>query len=60
MPGRPPPRGWLLIGVACAVVAVLALKSAVFLLVASVKLLAVVGVLALVWIFLRGTRDGRR
>ena len=56
---RSPPRQWLLIGLACGVVAVLALKSAVFLLLGSVKVLAVVGGLALVWVFLRGPRDGR-
>ena len=57
---RSPPRQWLLIGVACGLVAVLAVKSAVFLLLGSVKVLAMVGVLALLWVFLRGPRDGRR
>lgn len=59
MPRRSPPRQWVLIGVACGVLAVLVVKSAVFVLLASLKLLAVVVGVALIWIFLRGPRDGR-
>jgi len=55
---RRPPRQWLLIGVACGVLAVLVVRSALAVLLGSVKLLAVVGALALVWLFLRGPRDG--
>jgi len=57
MPGRPP-RQWLLIGVACGLLAVIAVRSALVLLVGSVKVLAVIGGLALVWLFLRGPKDG--
>jgi hypothetical protein len=53
-----PPRQWLLIGVVCGLAAVLVVRAALALLVGSVKLVAVVGALALVWLFLRGPRDG--
>ena len=55
---RRPPRQWLLIGVACGLVAVLVVRSAVVLLLGSLKVLAVIGAVALVWLFLRGPRDG--
>jgi hypothetical protein len=57
MAGRPP-RQWLLIGVACGLLAVVVVRSALVLLIGSVKLVAVIGAVALVWIFLRGPRDG--
>ena len=57
MAGRPP-RQWLLIGVACGLLAVIVLRSALVVLVGSLKLVAVVGGLALLWLFLRGPRDG--
>jgi hypothetical protein len=58
MPGRPP-RQWLLIGVACGLLAVVVVRFAVVLLVGSFKVLVVIGCLAVVWLFLRGPRDGR-
>jgi hypothetical protein len=57
---RRPPRQWLLIGVACGLVAVVLVRGAVLLVLGSLKLLALVGGLALVWLFLRGPRDGVR
>jgi len=57
MAGRPP-RQWLLIGVVCGLLAVVVLRSALAVLLGSVKLLVVIGGLALVWLFLRGPRDG--
>jgi hypothetical protein len=54
-----PPRQWLLIGVACGLLAVVVLRSALAILTGSLKLVAVVGGLALLWVFLRGPRDGR-
>ena len=56
MRGRPA-RQWLWIGVLGGLVAVLVLRSAVAVLVGSVKLVAVVGGLVLLWLFLRGPRD---
>ena len=53
-----PARQWLLIGVACGLVGVLVVRSALVVLLGSVKLLAVLGGLALLWLFLRGPRDG--
>jgi hypothetical protein len=55
---RRPPRQWVLIGVACGLVGVLVVRSALVLLLGSVKLLVVLGALALLWVFLRGPRDG--
>lgn len=60
MARRVPPRQWLLIGVACGLVAVVAVRSAVLLLLGSLKVIAVVGGLALLWVLVRGPRDGRR
>ena len=57
MAGRPP-RQWLLIGAVCGLLSVLVLRSALAVLLGSVKLLAVIGGVALVWLFLRGPRDG--
>lgn len=57
---RRPPRQWLLVGVACGLLAVVLVRGAVTLLLGSVKLLALVGGLALLWVFLRGPRDGAR
>jgi hypothetical protein len=59
MPARSP-RQWLLIGVACGLVAVVVVRFAVALVLGSVKLLALVAGLALLWVFLRGPRDGER
>jgi hypothetical protein len=56
MAGRPP-RQWLLIGVACGLLAVLLVRFALVLLVGSLKLVAVVGGLVLLWLFVRGPRD---
>jgi hypothetical protein len=56
MAGRPL-RQWLLIGVACGLLAVLLVRFALVLLVGSLKLVAVVGGLALLWLFVRGPRD---
>ena len=56
MAGRPP-RQWLLIGLACGLLAVLLVRFALVLLVGSLKLVAVVGGLALLWLFVRGPRD---
>lgn len=56
MRGRPA-RQWLWIGVLAGLVAVLVVRSAVAILVGSVKVVAVVGGLALLWLFLRGPRD---
>jgi hypothetical protein len=56
MAGRPP-RQWLLIGVACGLLAVLVVRVALVLLLGSLKLVAIVGGLALLWLFLRGPRD---
>ena len=53
-----PPRQWLLVGVACGVLAVVVVRSALAVLVGSVKLLAILAGVALVWLFLRGPRDG--
>ena len=58
MAGRPP-RQWLLIGVVCGLLAVVVLRSAVAVLAGSLKLVAVLGGLALLWLFLRGPRDGQ-
>jgi len=58
MAGRPP-RQWLLIGVAGGLLAVVAVRFALVLLLGSVKLFAIVGGLALLWLFLRGPKDGR-
>jgi hypothetical protein len=58
MPGRSP-RQWLLVGVACGLVAVVLVRFALVLVIGSLKLLAVVGGLVLLWVFLRGPRDGR-
>jgi ABC-type Mn2+/Zn2+ transport system permease subunit len=55
---RRPLRQWLLIGVACGLIGVFVVRSALTLLVGSVKLLVVLGGLTLVWLFLRGPRDG--
>ncbi len=55
-----PPRQWLLIGLACGVVAVVLVRSAVFLLLGSLKILAVLAGVGLIYLFLRGPRDGRR
>jgi hypothetical protein len=55
---RRPARPWLLIGVACGLVGVLVVRSALAVLLGSVKLLVVLGGLALLWLFLRGPRDG--
>lgn len=60
MPPKSPPREWLLIGVACGLVGALLVKSALFVLLGSVKVLVVVGAVALGWILLRGPRDGTR
>jgi len=60
MARRPPPRQWLLIGLVCGIVAVVLVRSAVFVLLGSLKVLVVVAGLALVWLFVRGPRDGRR
>mgnify|MGYP003517279523 CR=1 FL=1 len=57
MAGRPP-RQWLLIGVACGLLAVIVLRSALVVITGSLKLVAVAGGLALLWVFLRGPRDG--
>lgn len=57
---RRPPSQWLLIGVACGLLAVVLLRSALAILTGSLKLVAVVGGLALLWVFLRGPRDGSR
>jgi hypothetical protein len=57
---RRPPRQWLLIGVVCGLVAVVLVRGAALLLLGSLKVLAVVGGLAVVWLFLRGPRDGVR
>ena len=56
MAGRRP-RQWLLIGVACGLLAVVVVRLAVVVLVGSVKVLAILAVAALVWLFLRGPRD---
>jgi hypothetical protein len=58
MPGRSP-RQRLLVGVACGLVAVVLVGFALVLVIGSLKLLAVVGGLVLLWVFLRGPRDGR-
>ncbi len=60
MPPKSPPREWLLIGLACGLVAALAVKSALFVLLGSVKVLVVVGAVAVAWLVLRGPRDGTR
>jgi hypothetical protein len=52
-----PPRQWLLIGVVCGLAAVVVVRFALVLLVGSFKALAVIGGVALLWIFLRGPRD---
>ena len=57
---RRPPRQWLLIGVVCGLVAVVLVRGAALLLLGSLKVLAVAGGLAVVWLFLRGPRDGVR
>ena len=57
---RSSPRQWLLIGLACGLVAVLAVRSAVFLLVGGAKVLALLAGLAIVWLVLWGPRRGRR
>ncbi len=57
---RRPPRQWLLIGVGCGLLAVLLLRSAVFLLLGSLKVLAVVVGLGVLWLAVRGPRDGAR
>jgi hypothetical protein len=57
MAGRPASQ-WLLIGVVCGLLAVIVLRSAVAVLAGSLKLVAVLGGLALLWLFLRGPRDG--
>ena len=58
MAGRPP-RQWLLIGVAGGLIAVVVVRFALVVLLGSLKLVAVVGGLALLWLFLRGPSDGR-
>jgi len=55
-----PPRQWLLIGLGCGIVAVVLVRSAVFLLLGSLKILAVLSGVGLIYLFLRGPRDGRR
>jgi hypothetical protein len=57
---RRPPRQWLLVGVVCGFLAVVLVRSAAALLLGSVKVLAVLGGLAVVWLLVRGPRDGRR
>ncbi len=59
MARRTPPRTWLLVGLACGILAVVLVRSAVFLLVGSFKVLAVVAGVGLIWLFVRGPRDGR-
>ena len=59
MARRTPPRTWLLIGLACGLVAVVLVRSAVFLVLGSLKVLAVVAGVGLIWLFVRGPRDGR-
>jgi hypothetical protein len=46
--------------VACGLVAVVIVRGAALLLLGSLKALAVIGGLALVWLFLRGPRDADR
>jgi Flp pilus assembly protein TadB len=58
MAGRPL-RQWLLIGVAGGLLAVVVIRFALVLLLGSLKLVAVVGGLTLLWLFLRGPKDGR-
>jgi len=58
MAGRPP-RQWLLIGVVGGLIAVVVVRLALVVLLGSLKLVAVVGGLALLWLFLRGPNDGR-
>ncbi len=60
MARRTPPRQWLLVGVVCGIVAVVLVRSAVFLLLGSLKVLAVLAGVGLIYLFLRGPRDGRR
>ncbi|MEO6317833.1 MAG: hypothetical protein ABIP36_03530 [Acidimicrobiales bacterium] len=60
MARRTPPRTWLLVGLACGILAVVLVRSAVFLVVGSFKVLAVVAGVGLIWLFVRGPRDGRR
>ncbi len=57
---RRSPRQWLLIGVVGGLVGVLVLRSAMVLLLGSLKVLALMGGLVVVWIFVRGPRDGPR
>lgn len=56
----PRPRQWLLVGVICGLVSVLVVRSALAVLLGSVKLVpGMVGVV-LVWLFLRGLRPRGR
>ena len=50
------PSQWLLVGVACGLLAAVLLRGALLLLLASVKLLAVVAVVGLGWLLLRRPR----
>ncbi len=59
MARRTPPRTWLLVGLACGILAVVLVRSAVFLVLGSLKVLAVVAGVGLIWLFVRGPRDGR-
>ncbi len=56
---RRSPRQWLLIGVGCGLVAALLVRFAVALLVGGVKVLALLAIVGVVWIFVRGPRDAR-
>ncbi len=60
MARRVPPRQWLLVGVGCGIVAIVLVRSAVFLLLGSFKVLIVLAGVGLVWLFLRGPRDRPR
>lgn len=55
-----PPRQWLLVGLACGLLAVLLVRGALLLLLASVKLLAVLAVVGGAWLLLRRPRSGPR
>ncbi len=57
---RIPPRQWLLVGVACGLVAVVLVRTGLFLLLGSLKVLAALAGVGLIWLFLRGPRDSRR
>ncbi len=60
MPRRSPPREWLLIGVACGLLAALLVRAGLAVLLGSVKVLVVLGALGVGWLLLRGPRDADR